>query len=223
MRSASKALNLSLTQEHCVTAAPNFERLTGKDGWARLHPAIRSRFLDHDLRVTYAGDLAVRSSVVGLIFAWLLYPFGAPLPVSRARVFNTEVKVRPDKYGGVVWQRNFLRADQSPIRIESVKQLDTGGELMECVRPGILGGIGMGLKVYEQDGALNFVSQNYFIKWGRVRLPVPLWLTPGRTLVEHIDEGKDDQGQGKFRFRLTMTHPLFGRTITQDGVFTDPT
>jgi len=200
-----------------IFTAPNFERLTGKDGWARLHPDIRHRFSDHNLRVTYPGELAVKSSLFGLTFAWLLQPFGNPLPLTRTRTFKAEVKVRPEAGGGVIWQRNFLRPDQTPLRIESVKQLGTDGNLMECVRPGRLGGIGMGLRVYEQDGALIFASTNYFIRWGKLRLPIPLWLTPGRTLVEHIDERN-----GKFRFRLTMTHPLFGRTIYQDGVFSDP-
>jgi len=118
---------------------------------------------------------------------------------------------------GVIWQRNFLRPDNAPLRIESVKQLGDDGNLMECIRPGLLGGIGMGLRVFEENGALNFASTHYFVAWGKVRLPIPIWLTPGHTLVEHIDEGN-----GNFRFRLTMTHPWFGRTIYQDGVFADP-
>lgn len=210
----------TLAGKNHAPAAPDFKKLTGEDGWARLHPAIRRRFSDHDLRVTYPGELTVSASLFGLVFAWLLQPFGNPLPLTKGRVFKAEVKVRPenqDHSRGVVWQRNFLRADQTPLRIESVKQLGTDGNLMECIRPGKLGGIGMGLRVFEENGALNFASKNYFIRWGKFRLPVPLWLTPGRTLVEHIDEGS-----GQFRFRLTMTHPLFGRTILQDGIFTDP-
>lgn len=200
--------------------APDFEHLTGADGWARLHPAIRRRFSNHDLRVTYPGELSVSASLFGLVFAWLLQPFGNPLPLAKSRVFKAEVKVRPERNEigkGVVWQRNFLRDDGAPLRIESVKQLGTDGKLMECIRPGPFGGIGMGLEVYEENGALIFASKNYFLQWGKLRVPMPLWLTPGRTLVEHIDEGG-----GKFRFRLTMAHPWFGRTIAQDGVFNDP-
>jgi len=118
----------------------------------------------------------------------------------------------------MVWRRDFLRADgKTPVRVESVKQLGADGGLLECVRKGPLGGIGMGLRVYEKNGALNFSSQHYFIAWGRIKLPVPTWLTPGKTLVEHIDEGA-----GNFRFRLTMTHPLFGKTVHQEGIFSDP-
>lgn len=222
MPEATKTLYNNLSQTTHISASPDFERLCGKDGWARLHPDIQRRFSNHDLRVTYPGELAVQSSFFGLVFAWLLQPFGNPLPLTRTRIFKAEVKVKPEpqngsKVGGVIWQRNFLRPDNSPLRIESVKQLGDDGNLMECIRPGLLGGIGMGLKVYEKNSALNFASTHYFVVWGKLRLPVPLWLTPGRTLVEHIDEGA-----GNFRFRLTMTHPLFGRTIYQDGVFNDP-
>ncbi len=208
--------NIPAKTEAC-THSPDFEKLAGTKDWARLHPAIKKRFSDHSLRITYPGKLSVHTSRVGFVFAVLLYPFGKPLPVARARSFIAEVKVSPDTNGGVVWQRNFLRKDKTSLRIESVKQLDAGGGLMECIRPGLLGGIGMGLKVYEQLGALNFTSTYYFLNWGKLRIPIPLWLTPGRTLVEHIDEGDEN-----FRFRLTMTHPLFGRTVYQDGVFRDP-
>ncbi|MBL4854703.1 MAG: DUF4166 domain-containing protein [Robiginitomaculum sp.] len=208
--------NIPIDKPVLKDRAPDFEKLTGAKGWARLHPAIRKRFSDHNLRVTYPGTLKVQTSRFGFLFAVLLYPFGKPLPLARARSFVAEVKVFPDKRGGVVWQRNFLRPNQTPLRIESVKQLGADGGLMECIRPGLLGGIGMGLRVYEQDSALNFASTYYFLRWGRLRLPIPLWLTPGRTLVEHIDEGGKN-----FRFRLTMTHPLFGRTVYQDGLFSD--
>jgi len=197
--------------------SPDFEKLAGTKGWASLHPAIKRRFSDHNLRTTYPGTLRVYTSPIGYVFAVLLYPFGKPLPIARARSFIAEVKVSPDTDGGVIWQRNFLRKNKTPLRVESVKQLGTDGGLMECIRPGPLGSIGMGLRVYEQNGALNFASTYYFLKRGKLRIPIPLWLTPGHTLVEHIDEGGEH-----FRFRLTMTHPLFGRTVYQDGVFSDP-
>jgi Domain of unknown function (DUF4166) len=212
-----QSMSYALRQIHVTNRTPDFERLAGQDGWANLHPAIRRRFSNHDLRVSYPGELSVQASLFGLVFAWLLLPFGNPLPLTRTCIFNAEVNVFPDKDGGVVWQRNFLRPNNSPLRIESVKQLGINGNLMECVRPGLFGGIGMNLKVCERNGALNFISQNYFMRWGKLHLPVPVWLTPGHTLVEHIDEA-----DGKFRFRLTMTHPWFGQTIYQDGVFHDP-
>ena len=171
------------------------------------------------MRVTYDGDMKVRASFVGNIFAALLTPFGRPLPFVPAGTYPASVKVSPDtKTGGVIWRRDFMRpGSKAPVRVESVKQLGADGNLLECVRKGPLGGIGMGLRVYEEAGALNFASQHYFISWGALKLAVPIWLTPGKTLVEHIDEGG-----GNFRFRLTMVHPWFGKTVHQEGVFADP-
>ena len=214
----SRALALAAPRTS-ASNAPDFEALAGRQGWARLCPAIRRRFSDHDLRVTYEGDMDIRASFVGAIFAALLTPFGRPLPFVPAGTYPASVKVSPDtKTGGVIWRRDFMHpGSKAPIRVESVKQLGADGNLLECVRKGPLGGIGMGLRVYEQGSALNFASQHYFISWGRIKLPVPTWLTPGETLVEHIDEGA-----GNFRFRLTMTHPWFGVTVHQEGVFKDP-
>jgi len=199
--------------------SPDFEKLVGARGWAKLSPAIRRRFSDHNFRVTYKGDMDVRTSFVGSVFAALLTPFGRPLPFVPKGTYPASVKVSPDhQTGGVIWRRDFFQPQsKTPIRVESVKQLAADGGLLECVRKGPLGGIGMGLRVYEQGGALNFASRHYFIAWGALKLPVPTWLTPGKTLVEHIDEGA-----GNFRFRLSMTHPLFGLTVHQEGVFEDP-
>ncbi len=213
---------MSATKPGLANRNPDFKALAGAEDWSRLQPAIRRRFSDHSLRTTYPGELSAQTSRLGFLFAVLLYPFGKPLPVVRNRSFAAKVKVYPDADGGIVWQRNFLRQDKSSLRIESVKQLGADGNLMECIRPGLLGGIGMGLRVYEKNGGLNFASTYYFVTWdfaawGKVRLSVPLWLTPGRTLVEHMGAGS-----AKFRFRLTMTHPWFGQTVCQDGVFYDP-
>jgi hypothetical protein len=200
-----------------ASAAPDFEKLVGRQGWANLHPAIRRRFQNHNLVVQYPGQLHVSANWVGKLFAVLLLPLGRPLPLTKNRNFDARVDVFPENNGGVVWRRDFLRPAKTPLRVESVKQLGPDGNLLECVRRGPLGGIGMGLKVFERNHGLCFQSHNYFIRWGRLRLPVPLTLTPGQTLVEHIDKGGGD-----FRFRLTMTHPWFGKTVAQDGIFKDP-
>jgi hypothetical protein len=78
----------------------------------------------------------------------------------------------------------------------------------------------MSLDVYEEAGTLHFVSRAYYfditIPWTRrrVRLVLPLWLSPGTTHVEHIDEA-----DGWFRFTMTVTHPVFGEMFYQTGRF----
>jgi hypothetical protein len=82
---------------------------------------------------------------------------------------------------------------------------------------------------------LHFVSKGYYfefrIPWSpgrlafgrsltaaqggpRLRIPLPIWLSPGTTHVEHADESN-----GWFRFTMTVTHPLFGEVFYQTGRF----
>jgi hypothetical protein len=46
------------------------------------------------------------------------------------------------------------------------------------------------------------------------RVPLPTWLSPGTTHVEHLDEA-----HGWFRFTMTVTHPIFGEPFYQTGRF----
>jgi hypothetical protein len=80
---------------------------------------------------------------------------------------------------------------------------------------------------------LHFVSKGYYfefrIPWSssrlafgltgaqgvaRLKIPLPIWLSPGTTHVEHADEPN-----GWFRFTMTVTHPLFGEVFYQTGRF----
>jgi hypothetical protein len=84
----------------------------------------------------------------------------------------------------------------------------------------------MPLSVYQRRGVLHFVSKGYYfefrIPWisGRLafgpnlKIPLPTWLSPGTTHVEHADESN-----GWFRFTMTVSHPLFGEVFYQTGRF----
>jgi hypothetical protein len=78
----------------------------------------------------------------------------------------------------------------------------------------------MPLRVHEHRGSLHFVSLGYYFDFGtlksgrRIRIPLPRWLSPGRTHVEHHDEAN-----GWFRFTMTVSHPLFGELFYQTGLF----
>lgn len=49
---------------------------------------------------------------------------------------------------------------------------------------------------------------------GPLEFPLPSWLSPGITHVEHRDES-----DGWFRFTMTVTHPFFGELYYQSGRF----
>jgi hypothetical protein len=182
--------------------------LVGAAGWSRLPPAVRRRFGIGHGAATYAGTMEMRCSRVGRVFALLSRLFGSPLCGVSAAALPASVRVFDDGRGGMVWERHF----RAQI-VRSTKQLDVEGGLLERTD----GGLGMGLRVFEQDGALVFESHRFLWLRGRLRVRVPALLTPGTCRVVHTD-----LGDGRFRFDLDMRHPLWGRTFHQSGVFADP-
>ena len=181
--------------------------------WQQLSPAIRRRFAAAHHDTVYAGAMDFRASLAGRCFAAAARLFGGPLIAHCARNVPVTVRVRDDGQGGVVWERALALPGAAARVLRSVKQLDDDGALQECVR----GGLSMRLRVTQEQGALVFTSTAYFVRLGRWRCSVPDWLAPGVCRVEHRDEGP-----GRFRFTLSMTHRWWGQTFHQTGVFADP-
>lgn len=197
-----------------ATAEPlDLAALVGADAWARLPAAVQRRFaaVHHD--ATYRGSLALHCSTVGRFFAAFSVVLGGPLTTLRSADVPAEVRVHGNGRGGVVWERRLHAAPAAGVRIvRSTKERGREGGLVERTD----GGLAMDLEVFEEDGALVFRSRRYFLVAGRLRLPIPTWMTPGTCRVEHRD-----LGAGQFRFTLSMVHPWWGRTFEQTGVFAD--
>jgi hypothetical protein len=196
------------------TGGPDFAALTGPFGWRRLHPEVKQRFSGmHMAAVTYPGRLHITRNWAGALFALAAKALGGPLPLAEADDAAAIVCVRQDGRGGVVWERWLeLRKDRPPLRIASTKKVDESGRLLECVE----GGLGMVLRVFEQNHGLVFESQGYFMTVFGRRIALPAWSTPGLCRVEH-----HHVAPGQFRFTMTVTHPCFGRTFLQTGIFLD--
>ena len=185
-------------------------RILGARAWLSLPAPVQFRFS----RVTpalYRGATDTHLSAIGKFFAWSLFPFGAPLPVltgpSEALV---EVSVRD---GGMSWTRGYRGPFGLTFEVRSIKRPSQDGRLLECCA----GGWTMLLDVLAEDGVLVFRSRQFYWRFGLVSIPIPLLATPGVAEVRHTD-----LGSGQFRFTLVFDHPLFGRTVFQDGVFEDP-
>lgn len=193
-----------------------FEALVGAAGWRRLTPMIRARFgtSAEATDTCYHGAMSkVRCSFAGYLLAQLCRLIGTPLAPYEGEEVPISVHVHEDRAtGGVVWDRRYFFPGKAPITVTSTKVIEQGQVLLECVG----GGFGMRLRVYEQDRALHFLSQHYFWRWGRIRLRLPDWLTPGVAHVVH-----SDLGAGRFRFEMTIEHPLLGVTFYQDGSFAE--
>lgn len=201
-------------------AAPlDLAALVGAEAWARLPAAVQRRFAAAHADTVYRGHMDLGCSRGGRVMALLGALFGSPLTGRRAQQVPTSVSVRGNGRGGVVWERRFHHAAgdggaASDRVVRSTKEMDTDGATL---RERTDGGLSMALRVFEDDGALVFESSRYFLALGRWHLPVPALLSPGVCRVSHRD-----LGQGRFRFTLTMTHPLWGQTFHQTGVFADP-
>jgi hypothetical protein len=186
------------------------ERIIGARAWLSLPAAVRTRFARVEPTL-YRGRTDTRLSLVGRLFAWALFPFGAPLPVI-AGASDASVKVGV-KHGGTSWTREYRGPLGLAFRVRSIKRPSADGGLFECCA----GGWTMLLDVSADQGSLVFRSRKFFWRWRGVSVPLPVWITPGVAEVRHTD-----LGEGRFLFTLTFDHPLFGRTIDQTGEFEDP-
>jgi hypothetical protein len=182
--------------------------------WYRLHPAVQARFLHEpavDEPVLYEGVMEkVHCSKAGWLFAQVTRLIGNPLAAQRGRNVPMQVHlIKRPGHGGVYWQRSYF-FERKPFVVTSAKRENAKGQLCEYVGFGF----GMRLKTFARHGALHFVSERYFWEVAGVQIPLPHWLSPGRTHVSHTD-----LGHGRFRFTIAMDHAWLGRTFYQTGVF----
>jgi hypothetical protein len=195
-----------------------FRRLLSDADWNELPPAVRARF-SHRLGpgdvVSYSGAIIeTRMTRYGWLLANLLRLAGAPLPLDTDNVGAAAlvaVTERPDGCGQF-WTRQYGRRRGFPQVIHSTKMFSGPTGLEEQVGAGIT----MSLRLAVTPGRLLFVSDRYFLKLGRLRLPIPGNMLLGRIIVGHVPT--DDGG---FDFTLEVRHPLFGLVVAQRARFHD--
>jgi hypothetical protein len=195
--------------------------LLGDLAWQGLPPTVRARFGEPTPRVDYIGEFdIVRASLVGRVIAWLCQAIGTPIvPRTGVRV-PAIIHVGPvDR--GASWLREYQWPRGRTCQVHSTKVVSPNGTLIEELPAGLR----MPLSVYQQRGVLHFVSKGYYFEFRlgvfgaslgvhSIKIPLPSWLSPGTTHVEHADESK-----GWFRFTMTVTHPLCGEVFYQTGRF----
>ena len=188
----------------------------GQAAWIRLPQTVRVRFADAARAVDYVGEFEiVRASLLGRMIAWACQAIGTPVVPRTGNNVPAIVHVGPSGRG-VEWRREYRWPGRSPCLVRSTKVIGPDGTLIEELPAQLC----MSLDVYEEAGALHFVSRAYYFEvpipgtHRCVRLALPIWLSPGTTHVEHVDEA-----EGWFRFTMTVTHPLFGEVFYQTGRF----
>lgn len=198
------------------SARHGLERVLGEASWQRLPPAIQARFGEPAVAIDYVGEFEiVRASALGRCIAWFCKLLGTPVVPRTGVHVPAVVRVGPTERG-VVWKREYQWPDRSTCLVRSTKVIGPDGILVEELPARLC----MPLSVYEQSGALHFVSRGYYFDLGirrngrRITIPLPTWLSPGTTHVEHLDGA-----HGWFRFTMTVTHPVFGELFYQTGRF----
>lgn len=210
------------------TAAPaqdhgaiNIPALLGPRGWARLPQAVRNRFarpVRAGEMLTYRGTMhKVSATGFGKLMAILARLVGAPVAHRTGTDVPCQVKLYHDhKRGGTVWERLYHFGSKT-ICAKTTKKAARDGTSLECFGGALGLGAGMVLDIFEADCALHFVSRHFFIEAFQVRFRLPDVLNPGQLVVTHRDRGNNS-----FQFLMTLTHPLLGEVMFQDGTFYDP-
>ena len=192
-----------------------FRGLLSDDDWGRLPLATWRRFskrLAGGRTIVYVGEVdEARQSRIGWWLAQLVRVIGGPLPTGTESQVPIIVTVTEDSAsGGQVWTRICARSNGFPHVSHSAKRFAGPTGLEEYVGFGI----SMALRLRVENGALLFESAGYFLSLGRLRQPLPEWLTPGALTVSHFD-----LGSGAFRFTLEVVHPRWGELVRQSAVF----
>jgi hypothetical protein len=112
--------------------------------------------------------------------------------------------------GGQFWTRLYGSPHGFPQVIHSSKRFAGPTGLEEYL--GL--GFGIALTLSADHEALRFHSDHYFLALGPWRLRLPLWLSPGRLTITHLDKG-----DGWFAFVLDLHHPFGRELISQTGLF----
>ena len=196
---------------------PRFRDLLGLRAWSTLPEAVRLRFgkrLKGGATAVYVGHVtAMRRNRAGALLAQVLRVVGAPLPLALDVDVPSVISVTEDvNGGGQNWTRLYANRAGFPQIVHSAKRFDGPTGLEEYLGRGIV----MALRASAENGALVFRDAGYHLVVGTRRFALPRFLHPGRLEVRH-----EDRGGGRFRFALTLTHPLFGELLHQSGIYRD--
>lgn len=190
---------------------PSVRKTLGEAAWNRLPAAVRARFDDDVTYAEYEGKFdVVQANLAGKLLAFFCRLIDSPIAPYTGDNIPAKVRVFANDRGGMVWERTYRFEPNRICIVRTTKQLDDQGEFVEALPAGLR----MPLDVFERGGALHFVSRGYVFDWPGVRIRVPDFLPPGVTHVEHIDEG-----DGWFRFTMTVTHKWLGEVFFQTGRF----
>ena len=216
MRTGTATAAFAPAEPDVCTRLHGLQAVLGERAWLRLPAAVRARFGEPVRATDYVGEFdVVRASRLGRCLALICLLIGTPVVPRTGMHVPAVVHVGPTTEG-VAWNREYRWPAGGTCLVRSTKAIEKDGSLVERLPARLC----MPLRVYEESGALHFVSRGYYFDLGRwrngrpLRLQLPPWLSPGTTHVEHRDEAG-----GWFRFTMRVRHPVFGELYYQTGRF----
>lgn len=188
-----------------------------RGGWINVHPSVRERMdrlLTSSTPVIFQGEGCVRRSKIGWVFAHLARLLGSPLVWRSGENVKTIVKVAPTRDGPRCWHRLFKFQDGCEQLVQTSKAMDGNLGFIDVVGADGDKRLATKMNVWTEGKSLFFESSTYVLRFRHFNIKLPAILTPGKLHAEHRD-----LGEGNFRYILTFTHPLWGKTFYQDGIF----
>ncbi len=212
-----QASNVEKGETDTTVIDTRFRALLGEEAWSVLPVEVQQRFSKRlapgEMRLYRGHVVATKLSPLGRVIAQLLRVIGGPLPLQNGATGTSVVSVIEDPdVGGQIWSRSYERAGRFPQVVHSAKRFNGPTGLEEYVGAGI----GMSLKLSVEQRRLVFRSERYFFKYGWIAFRFPQWLTPGQMEIVH-----EQQADGMFSFRLTLSHPWFGQLLYQQADYRD--
>lgn len=193
-------------------AGPIMRRALGP-GWERLGEVVRRHYdvtPGTDAAVVMNGIMSVRHSraaypflLVGRLIGALIARRGENIPVC---VRNW---CRPGS-PAMHWHRTFRFPGLEPVVFASRMEYLESNEIIEYVGFGL----GVRMRLTEEEGALVYTSRGYLWNPGPFRLPLPDWLFLGKAQIREAPV--DSQ---RFQVEFSMRHPLLGETFGYSGEF----
>lgn len=195
-----------------------FSNLLGQENWLKLPAAVRRRFgkrVRGGASVAYQGIVThMQMNWAGWVLAQATRLIGAPLPYDLSCVGKAAVVIVTEDIAGdgQFWIRQYGRKSGFPQMVHSSKRFSGATGIEEYIGYGV----GMALNVVEEDGALLFKSDHYFLSVLGKRIRIPNPIAPGALVIGH-----HDLGNGRFRFSMRLKHALLGEVLSQDAEFQD--
>ncbi len=198
------------------TGHRGLREVVGDAAWLRLPLAVRARFGEPVVAVDYVGEFEiVRASWLGRMVATVCRLIGTPVVPHTGLNIPAIVHVGPVGEG-VALEPGISLAQRGALS-GALHEGDRSG--WRARREASRATVHAPRRLRSRRRA-HFVSRGYYFDVGRRddgsvrKFPLPAFLSPGVTHVEHHDESG-----GWFRFTMTVRHPFFGEMFFQTGRF----